>query len=66
MSTPSVPPLLCTPITRNNGPKPTVRLDLHGTRAELSGPLELTTVLDIAESLEPTPTTATGPDDTTG
>ena len=53
-------------MTSDDGPKPTVRLDLHGTRVQLSGTLELAELLDIAESFEPAPTTATGPDDTSG
>jgi outer membrane lipoprotein-sorting protein len=34
-----------------------VRLDLHGTRARLSGPFELPVLFDVAHSLEPAPGT---------
>lgn len=44
--------------------KPKVRIDLHGTSVQLSGPLDLAALLDIAESLEPAATTATDSDDT--
>lgn len=48
-------------MTYDDGRKPAVRLDLHGTRTEISGPLELAALLDIAESLELVPTTPTDP-----
>ena len=49
-------------MTYDDGLKPMVTLDLHGTRVQLSGPRELAALLDIAESLEPAPSTPTGHD----